>query len=323
MITKKRAFFLLFILITLMGAGTWYYKTSHLSATESNEPSIGLPALTTDKAVIFDLNGVLFAVNQQQAITHLGFLDMIAYTTVQGKNISDLQDKVIDVLDNIRDQFESPHCKAADNQSLIPLVDGRPMPHCMRDWMQGELSADEILDKVLPHVQSLDEEYFSCRQEKVLVKKTLQLLFDPNMRSMMYHPIKSGLQLVKLCKQAGHQVYLLSNMDVAFMDRLKTKYPEIFSLFDGMIVSAEAKAIKPYNQIYQQFLTSYALNPSNCYLIDDQEENLEGAKRMGIQGIHCNDKDFSFVKKELKRFNLLPDKKREIAGIQKLEACPS
>ena len=268
---------------------------------------------TSDKAVIFDLNGVLFSVNQQQAITHLGFLDMIAYTTVQGKKVADLQDKVIDVLDSMRDQFDSPHCKTAVTESLIPLVDGRAMPHCMRDWMQGELSAQEILDKVMPHVQSLDgESYFCCRQEKALVKKTLQLLFDPTMRSMMYYPIKSGVQLVKQCKQAGHRVYLLSNMDTEFMDLLIAKHPHIFDLFDGIVVSAQAKAIKPYGPIYKSFLKTYALHPSNCYLIDDQEENLEGAKKFGIKGIHCDDKDFGFVKKELKRFNLLANKKEAI-----------
>lgn len=309
MITRTRRLLPLgiaLLLISVVAALLYFPRRSN-----ENLPAVQIdtPQAHSTRAVIFDLNDVLFSLNQQQALTHLGFLDVIAYTTVQGKKISNLQDKVTSILHELRGQFTTPHCASSQHESLQPLLDGAPLPHVMRDWMQGELSGKEILDKGLPYINSLQEEKFFCSsQEKTLTKKALHLIFDPQTRCSIYHPIKQGVELLKQCKALGHRVYLLTNMDCEFMDQIKNKHPKIFELFDGIIVSAEVKALKPYPGIYKHLLKKYDLHPSQCYLIDDQAENIVGARNLGLHAIRCEDKNFAAVRKELKKLMVLPEK---------------
>lgn len=308
MITRTRRLLPLGIALLLISLITvLFYLPRHES--EKLSTSVLPTANATYKTVIFDLNGVLFGVNQQQALSHLGYMDVIAYTTMQGKKISHLQDKVMAILHGLRDQCTTPHCKNRTQESLEPLLDGEPLPHIMRDWMQGEITGQEIQNKAFAYINALkDEKFFCSSQEKSLAKKALQLIFDPKTRCTMYHPIKQGVELLKQCKTLGYRAYLLTNMDSEFMEQLKKKHPQIFELFDGMIVSAEVQAIKPYPAIYKRLLKEFGLQADQCYLIDDQAENILGAKNLGLHAIRCEDKNFVAVRKELKKLNVLPEK---------------
>lgn len=264
--------------------------------------------------VIFDLNGVLFTINKQKAIAHLGYFDVLAYTAVGVKSMDDLELTIFDVLDQLKPRFTCYHC-AGDydkDADLIPLHKSRPLPHIMRDWLQGEVTGQEVLAKALPYVDELDaEKYFRSKQEKRLVKRTIEMLFDPEVRCSISKPIKAGVKLVERCKNLGHKVYLMSNMDSEFIILLKNKYPEIFDLFDGIIISGDVKALKPYKDIYTRMLSKYNLDPSTCYLIDDQEENILGARRHGITGILCDYNHYRDVRNELRALKVLPPLKKK------------
>ena len=54
---------------------------------------------------------------------------------------------------------------------------------------------------------------------------------------------------------------------------------------DGKTVSGVVKMIKPEAEIYEELLKQYHLKASECVFIDDREENVEGAKAVGMQGI--------------------------------------
>jgi putative hydrolase of the HAD superfamily len=137
------------------------------------------------------------------------------------------------------------------------------------------------------------------------------MLFEPSIRVEVSRPIKSGIKLVGKCKQLGHKVYLMSNMDTEFVELLKEKYPDIFDQFDGIIISADVKKLKPYNDIYTYAIKTYKLNPATCYLIDDQEENIHGAHRHGITGIQCDFHNYRSVRNELRKNGVLPPLKKK------------
>ncbi len=263
--------------------------------------------------VIFDLNGVLFTVNKGQAVSHLGLFDILSYS-IGGSDITKLEDKIFQLLNRMQPLFKTPHCaRAAEwDKKLTPMHHDQPLPRIMRDWMQGELSSEEILDKALPFIDTLDEQgFFKNNLEKKLVRKTLKMIFDVDTRCKMYKPIKSGIKLLKKCKDLNHKVYLLSNMDSEFVELLKEKHPDIFGLFDGIVVSADVKAIKPYNSIYSQLIASHNLDPSICYMIDDQPENIEGAKNAGMHGIQCDFNHYKAVRNELRECKVLPKLKQK------------
>lgn len=51
------------------------------------------------------------------------------------------------------------------------------------------------------------------------------------------------------------------------------------------MISSEEKVVKPEPEIYQRLFDRYGLEPSECVFTDDREENIEGARRMGMDGI--------------------------------------
>ena len=55
------------------------------------------------------------------------------------------------------------------------------------------------------------------------------------------------------------------------------------NLFEGIVVSADLHIIKPDERIYRYLLERYGLNPGETLFIDDRLENVEGARKVGIQ----------------------------------------
>lgn len=97
--------------------------------------------------------------------------------------------------------------------------------------------------------------------------------------------------LVKDLKEKGYKIYLLTNYpEFMFTEHFKTTFT--FSKYvDGMIVSAVEKFIKPDAEIYKRLLSRYNLNPEESVFIDDRLENIEGARKLGINGIHFTNID--------------------------------
>ena len=95
--------------------------------------------------------------------------------------------------------------------------------------------------------------------------------------------IPGAVEYIKQLKSEGKKVYVLSNAPLRFAE-LEKLYPDIFSLFDGIVVSAREKTIKPEDRIYRILLERYNLKPEECYFYDDLQENIDAAKRNGIDG---------------------------------------
>ena len=83
----------------------------------------------------------------------------------------------------------------------------------------------------------------------------------------------------------AHKIFLLSNQDSETFAIIKQKYASVFKHFDGIMISGDAKMTKPDPEIFKLLLTTYNLVPTDCFFIDDQEENLVTAEKLGIQSI--------------------------------------
>ena len=95
-------------------------------------------------------------------------------------------------------------------------------------------------------------------------------------------PMEGMAELVRELKENGYGIYLLSNASL----RLRTYFPWIpgSDWFDGLFVSAEHKLLKPQHEIFETFLDTFSLEPSECFFIDDGPANVEGAIRAGMSG---------------------------------------
>jgi putative hydrolase of the HAD superfamily len=60
----------------------------------------------------------------------------------------------------------------------------------------------------------------------------------------------------------------------------------IADIFDDMVISAEVGLAKPDQRIYQLALDRLGVEAEQTIFIDDFDENIQGARDLGIHGIH-------------------------------------
>ena len=102
--------------------------------------------------------------------------------------------------------------------------------------------------------------------------------------SEMLTPLLENVKFVKILKDQGYKLYLLSNFPLNAFKDVFNKY-DFFRYFDGMIISAYEHVIKPDEKIYNLLLERYNLNPDECLFIDDMAANTLAAKEQGIHTI--------------------------------------
>ena len=89
--------------------------------------------------------------------------------------------------------------------------------------------------------------------------------------------------LLTRLKAEGFKLYGLTNW--CSKVHITISQFDIFTLLDGWVISSEEKVVKPEPEIYQRLFDRYGLEPSECVFTDDREENIEGARRMGMDRI--------------------------------------
>ena len=95
--------------------------------------------------------------------------------------------------------------------------------------------------------------------------------------------IPGTAEMIRALKENGKDIYLLSNASMRLLSIYKEVIPAV-ECFSGIFYSAAHKCVKPQDIIYERFLKEYSLNPSDCFFIDDLEENISAAKAVGISG---------------------------------------
>lgn len=95
-------------------------------------------------------------------------------------------------------------------------------------------------------------------------------------------PIEGMKELVRDCKAAGMGIYLLSNASV----RQPEYWPNIpgSEYFDGTIVSALHRCVKPGSRIFRLTLDTFGLQAEECLFVDDVQANVDGAEAVGLTG---------------------------------------
>lgn len=96
------------------------------------------------------------------------------------------------------------------------------------------------------------------------------------------YPTPGMAELVRELKGSGYRIYLLSNANL----NLRTYFGKIpgSECFDGLMVSAEEKLLKPQHEIYEALCSRFDLQPEECFFVDDVPANIEGASCIGMRG---------------------------------------
>ncbi|MGN0521681.1 MAG: HAD family hydrolase [Eubacterium sp.] len=106
-------------------------------------------------------------------------------------------------------------------------------------------------------------------------------------------PIEGAKEFCNYIKLKGYKIFILSNASSDFYNY----FPKYFDIafFDGIVVSSDLHIIKPDYGIYEYLLKTYSLDPKECLFIDDRADNINGAKRLGIQCFQFKN-DFNSIK---------------------------
>ncbi len=118
----------------------------------------------------------------------------------------------------------------------------------------------------------------------------------------MLTPIEKNIKVLKELRNLGYKTYILSNFIKETFTFIGKKY-NIFSLFDGQIISGFEKTIKPEKAIYETLLSRYHLLPEESLFIDDVLFFLKPAKKLGMKTIWNQPE--TDLREELRKFDIL------------------
>lgn len=154
-------------------------------------------------------------------------------------------------------------------------------------YEKGKMTSDEwfqTFKSALPNNSGLTEKEFWVAWAMILGKESKVIDF-----------------LIELKKY--YKIWLLSNTNPKHIqDELDNKY--VFpKLVDGSIYSYDVGLRKPHKLIYVKACELAKVNPVESIFIDDLIENIDGAEKVGIKGIHY--KGIEKLNKSLKQLGII------------------
>jgi 2-haloacid dehalogenase len=112
------------------------------------------------------------------------------------------------------------------------------------------------------------------------------------------------VEILRELRSRSVPIYALSNWSAETFPIARKRF-ECLSWFNGVLLSGEAKVLKPDRRIFEIFLDTFRIEPSRAVYIDDRSENVETAIELGMSGIVF--RDARTLRVELTRAGLIVD----------------
>ena len=99
---------------------------------------------------------------------------------------------------------------------------------------------------------------------------------------------KDRNEAISLAKKAGRKfkTAVCSNTDATHIDFLKREQSKAIGFFDYYCYSFEMGVVKPDPAFFKKALNITGFQPQNCLFIDDNEDNISTALKLGINALH-------------------------------------
>jgi putative hydrolase of the HAD superfamily len=133
------------------------------------------------------------------------------------------------------------------------------------EYETGRISGEEFIERIASGLgKSLD------------TREMLQAAAD------MFIPNLQILPVIEHVKEAGVPIGLLSNTCQAHWEWiLEQRYASVVDHFGPIVLSYEAKSMKPDSQIYRVAEQHAGCPPEKIFFVDDRHDNVEGARKAG------------------------------------------
>ena len=192
------------------------------------------------------------------------------------------------------------------------LLDYQPIKAC-RHFAPDEASARAICAalfdapewKCLDHGTMTEDEALAVAQSRLPQGlHAAAALVMAHWDDYAFEPTPGMAELIAKLKRGGRRVYLLSNAGLRLRS-YQWRLPSV-SLFDGLLVSAEERMVKPDAAIYRRLCERFGLAPEECFFIDDLIANVEGARNVGFSAT-VFDGDVAKLRATLREAGALPE----------------
>ncbi len=96
---------------------------------------------------------------------------------------------------------------------------------------------------------------------------------------------REGMRSLVKNLKGEYTVALITNDNTETFPVFEKKFG-LSKLFQGQVVSGRVGASKPNPKIFSYLLQTFNARPEKTIFIDDKQENVEAAKKLGLKGIH-------------------------------------
>ena len=114
--------------------------------------------------------------------------------------------------------------------------------------------------------------------------------YDLRWHETVLGPIDGTVEILEDLRQRGTPLYAITNFN---QDKFRETLERFSFLgaFRDIVVSGDARVLKPDPAIYQVLLERNGLDAASCVFIDDSEKNVRGAEAVGMKAIHFTTPD--------------------------------
>ena len=97
-------------------------------------------------------------------------------------------------------------------------------------------------------------------------------------------PIQGTVEILGELRARGVRSYALSNWSAETFPLARPRFP-FLEWFDGILISGEAKLVKPDPRIFANLLERFGLEPGATVFIDDSAANVRAAELAGLTAV--------------------------------------
>lgn len=108
--------------------------------------------------------------------------------------------------------------------------------------------------------------------------------YDRRWHEMIPGVIEGSVEILERLRAAGTKLYAITNFSSAKYAESVVRFP-FLSRFEGVVVSGQERLLKPNQPIFALLCSRYGLSATDCVFIDDNPDNVEGARRAGMAAI--------------------------------------
>lgn len=109
-------------------------------------------------------------------------------------------------------------------------------------------------------------------------------MFDEYWEKTAPYYLEEPVRVLKELKEKNYNLYALTNFSSEKFALSKKRF-DFLNIFDGTVVSAEEKLVKPNPDIFLLLCKRYNFIPEESVFIDDSEANIKTAKELGFKTI--------------------------------------